>query len=80
MLWQRQPRSILTSRQHLLNEADALLAELPLQVRDQLPDTSSVRPRLAALARRRWRPTDPALALRVRLLRDAHRRIVALDP
>ena len=79
MLCQRQRRSLLTSRQHLLNEAETLLAELPLELREQLPETKAVRPRLAALARRRWRPSDPAVALRLRLLRDAHRRIVALD-
>ena len=34
MLYQRARRSILTSRQHVLNEADALLAELPLELRE----------------------------------------------
>ena len=43
----RQRRSLLTSRQHLLNEAEALLAELPLELREQLPDSKAVRPRLA---------------------------------
>jgi hypothetical protein len=79
MLLHRQRRSLRKSQQHLLNEADILLAELPLELREQLPATRSVRPRLRALARRRLRPRDPALALRVRLLRDAHRRSVALD-
>jgi hypothetical protein len=79
MLHQRARRSILTSRQHLLNEADTLLAELPLELRDQLPDTKAVRPRLTALARRRRRPSDPVLALRLRLLADYQRRIVGLD-
>lgn len=79
MLWQRQRRSLVLSCQQLLNQADALLAELPLELRDQLPETKSVRPRLRALARRRWRPRDPTVALRLRLLRDHHRRIVSLD-
>lgn len=36
-LWHNARRSILTSRQHLLNEAESLLADLPLQLRDELP-------------------------------------------
>jgi transposase len=79
MLYQRARRSLKTSRQHLLNEAEALLAELPLQLRDQLPDTTAVRPRLRALARRRGRGQDAATTLRLRLLVDAHKRIVGLD-
>jgi transposase len=79
MLWHRKRRSILTSRQHLLNEADTLLAELPLEQREQLPQTSAVRVRLRALTRRRLRPHDPALALRLRLLADYQRQITRLD-
>jgi transposase len=79
MLWQRQRRSIRATSQHLLNEAEMLLSELPLELREQLPDTSAVRPRLAALARRRWRPSDPTVALRLRLLREQHRQITHLD-
>jgi transposase len=79
-LWHRARRSILTSRQHLLNEAEHLLAELPLELREQLPDSKAVRPRLVALAgrnrRRRW---DAATALRLRLLDDYRQRIAALD-
>jgi transposase len=56
-----------------------LLAELPLELREQLPDSTAVRPRLAALARRRLRPRDPVLALRVRLLVDYQRQITRLD-
>ena len=48
-------RSILTGRQHLVGEAEYLLCELPLELREQLPDTKAVRPRLAALARRNRR-------------------------
>lgn len=79
MLWHRQRRSILTSRQHLLNEADALLAELPLELREQLPDTRTVRPRLRALTGHRRRSSDPATALRLRLLADYQRQITRLD-
>ena len=50
-LWHNRRRSILTSRQHLVNEAENLLCELPLELREQLPDSKAVRPRLAALAR-----------------------------
>jgi hypothetical protein len=79
MLWQRQRRSLLTSRQHLLNEADALLGELPLELREQLPDSKAVRPRLAALARLRRRRDGSVLALRLRLLADYRQRIARLD-
>jgi transposase len=78
-LWQRARRSILASRQHLLNEADALLAELPLGLREQLPDTKAVRPRLAALTRRRRRAANAADALRLRLLSDHQQQITRLD-
>ncbi|MCA1678817.1 MAG: transposase [Actinobacteria bacterium] len=79
-LWHNARRSILTSRQHLLNEAEFLLADLPLELRDELPDSKAVRPRLAALARRnRRRRHDAPTALRLRLL-DTHRaRIAQLD-
>ena len=79
MLWHRQRRSLLKSRQHLLNEAETLLSELPLDLRDRLPDTRSVRPRLRALTQRRWRPSDGAVALRLQLLRDYHQQITRLD-
>ena len=79
MLWHRRRRSILTGRQHLLNEADALMAELPLELRERLPDTEAVRPRLAALTRRRRRSPEPATALRLKLLTDYQRQIARLD-
>jgi transposase len=80
MLWHRARRSILTSRQHLLNEAEHLLCELPLELREQLPDTKAVRPRLAVLARRnRRRRSDAATALRLQLLDDYRQRIGQLD-
>jgi transposase len=80
VLWHRTRRSLRTSCQHLLNEAEIMLAELPLELREQLPDRKAVRPRLAALARRdRRRHWDAATALRLRLLDDYHRRIAQLD-
>ena len=79
-LWHNQRRSILASRQHLLNEAETMLSALPLELSEQLPDGKAVRPRLAALARRnRRRRFDRPTTLRLRLL-DGHRaRIAKLD-
>ena len=74
-LWHKARRSILKSRQHLLNEAENLLGELPEEIRDTLPDTTAVRPRLRALANRPAKDWDPATALRLRLL-DNHRAAV----
>ena len=79
-LWHNRRRSILTSRQHLVNEAESLLCELPLELRDQLPDTKAVKPRLAALARRnRRRRYDPPTKLRLQLLDGYRAQIKALD-
>ncbi len=79
-LWNNRRRSILTSRQHLVGEAEYLLCELPLELREQLPDTKAVRPRLAALARRnRRRRYDAPTRLRLQLLDDYRAQIGALD-
>ena len=79
-LWHNQRRSILTSRQHLLNEAEHMLCGLPLELREQLPDSKAVRPRLAALAaRNRRRRYDQPTALRLRLLDDYQAQIAKLD-
>jgi len=79
-LWHHRRRSILTSRQHLVNEAESLLCELPLDLREQLPDSKAVRPRLAALARRnRRRRYDAPTSLRLRMLDDYRVQITALD-
>jgi hypothetical protein len=79
-LWHRQRRSLLKSRQHLLNEAEFLLCELPLALREQLPDSKAVRPRLTALGRRnRRRRFDAATVLRLRLLDDYRAQITRLD-
>jgi transposase len=79
-LWHNQRRSILTSRQHLLNEAEHLLSSLPLELREQLPDTKAVRSRLAALAaRNRRRRYDQPTTLRLKLLDDYRAQIAKLD-
>jgi transposase len=79
-LWNNRRRSILTSRQHLVGEAEYLLCELPLELREQLPDTKAVKPRLAALARRnRRRRYDPPTKLRLQLLDSYRAQIKALD-
>jgi len=79
-LWHNQRRSILASRQHVLNEAENMLCELPLELREQLPDSKAVRPRLAALAdRNRRRRYDRPTALRLRLLDEYRVRIAKLD-
>lgn len=81
-LWHNQRRSILTSRQHLINEAEHLLSSLPLELREQLPDTKAVRRRLAALAarnRNRRRRYDQPTTLRLTLLDDYRAQIAKLD-
>jgi len=76
-LWHNQRRSILASRQHLLNEAETMLSGLPLELSEQLPGSKAVRPRLAALARRnRRRRYDRPTTLRLGLL-DSHRAQIA---
>ena len=79
-LWHNRRRSILTTRQHLVNQAEYLLCELPLEFSEQLPDTKAVKPRLAALARRnRRRRYDAPTRLRLQLLDGYRTQIKALD-
>jgi transposase len=79
-LWHNRRRSILTSRQHLVGEAESLLCELPLELSEQLPDTKAVKPRLAALARRnRRRRYEAPTKLRLQLLDSYRTQIKALD-
>jgi transposase len=79
-LWHKRRRSLLKSRVHLLNEAESILNELPEAIRETLPDTAEVRPRLRALAGRdRSIPWDPATALRLRLLDEHAVEIAELD-
>jgi transposase len=79
-LWHNKRRSILTSRQHLVGEAEYLLCELPLELRELLPDTKAVKPRLAAVARRnRRRRYDAPTRLRLQLLDRYRAQVNALD-
>jgi hypothetical protein len=79
-LWNNRRRSILTARQHLVGEAEQLLCELPLELREELPETKAVRPRLAALARRnRRRRYDAPTRLRLQLLDGYRTEIQTLD-
>jgi transposase len=80
-LWHAQRRSVLASRQHLLNEAESLLVALPLELQARLPRTKDVRARLRALADRDQAldPTGAADALRLELLERYRQQIAALD-
>ena len=79
-LWHDRRRSVLASRQHLVGEAEQLLGELALELREQLPDSKGVRPRLAALQRRNRRRRYAApTRLRLQLLDGYHAQIKALD-
>jgi len=79
-LWHNARRSLRKTRQRLLNEAEALLLELPEDLRGQLPDSKSVMVRLGALAGRdRSRRWDATTTLRLRLLDDQARSITELD-
>lgn len=79
-LWHNERRSLRRSSQHLLNEAEALLAALPEPARAGLPEVADVRRRLRALGERdrsiRW---DSPTALRLRLLDSHADAIAALD-
>jgi transposase len=79
-LWHNRRRSILVSRQHLVNEAEGLLCELPLELREQLPARKDVRCRLKALGQRnRRRRYDAPTRLRLEILDRYHAQIKALD-
>jgi transposase len=78
-LWHNARRSLLKSRQHLLNEAEALLNQLPDELRGGLPTRKAVRPRLDALHKTTAAPSDAATALRVQLLEESRRDILELD-
>jgi transposase len=79
-LWHNRRRSLLTTRQHLVGEAESLLCELPLELSEPLPDTKAVKPRLEALARRnRRRRYDAPTRLRLQLLDGYRAQIKALE-
>lgn len=78
-LWHNKRRSLNTSRQHLLNEAEFLLAGLPIATLEKLPQSKAIRPRLRALKGLRAPAEDPAAGLRLKLLREQFREIQRLD-
>ena len=79
-LWHKARRSLVKSRQHLLNEAESLLQELPDDLRGALPDTDAVRPRLAAVKRSGARlACHAATTLRLTLLERYRVDILELD-
>jgi transposase len=79
-LWHKERRSILKTRQHLLNESETLLCELRDEVREALPDTTDVRKRLTAVRlQQRRRCWDAVTALRLRLLNQRLDAVAELD-
>ena len=79
-LWHRARRSLLKMRQQLLGESEALLGALPEALRDQLPDTQAVRPRLRALsAVECGEDVDELTRLRLAMLDEHSVSILALD-
>lgn len=79
-LWHKARRSLLKSRQHVLNECEALLCELPEELRATLPDVADVRPRLVALAQReRSTIWDAPTMLRLLLLDEQYAAVSELD-
>lgn len=76
-LWHNARRSLTKVRVQLLNEVETLMLALPEEIRQALPDTKGVRPRLAALvARNRSERWDAPTELRLRLL-DHHAELIA---
>jgi len=79
-LWHKARRSVLKSRQHILNEAENLFCDLPLEIRELLPKVKDVKPRLAALARLdRSGAMDAATRLHLQLLDSYAREVAGLD-
>ena len=82
-LWHQARRSLLKTQQHLLNEAEDLLQALPEAIRDRLPASKAVLPRLRGLTTlsveisgEGW---DAPTALRLRLLGEHARGISELE-
>lgn len=82
-LWHKARRSILTTRQHILNEAEAILIALPENVQDVLGDHRDVRQRLAHLddvaGEELVELADPVVALRLRMLATTAADVADLD-
>ena len=73
-------RSLLKTRQHVLNEAEAILIALPEEVQSALGDDRDVRRRLVSLAALERRAiTDNVVLLRLRLLDTAAADVARLD-
>jgi len=79
-LWHNVRKSLVKTRQHLTSEVEALLCALPEAIRDQLPATRAIRPRLAAVVGcDRDVAADPVTQLRLRLLDNYLDQLVDLD-
>lgn len=79
-LWHKARRSLLKTRQHVLNEAEAILIALPEEVQVALGDDRDVRRRLRSLAAVDRRAiTDTVVLLRLRLLDTAAADVAELD-
>jgi transposase len=79
-LWHKARRSLLKSRQHILNEAENLLCDLPLETRELLPRTKEVKPRLVALGRiDRSGAVDAPTRLRLELPEGYAQAVAELD-
>lgn len=78
-LWHNARTSVVKTRQHVTNNAEALPCSLPQELREQLPDTSRLRPRLRALSNiDRQVVSDEVAQLRLRLLAH-YAQLVDLD-
>jgi transposase len=73
----RERNQIVDRNRRLLNEAEALLTELPAELAERLPTRATVRPRLAAAARLRL-TGDRLTDLRLRILRSKAREAAVL--
>ena len=79
-MWHKARRSLLKTRQHVLNEAEAILIALPEEVQIELADDRDARHRLRALATLdRVAITDTVVLLRLRLLDPATSDVTDLD-
>ena len=79
-LWHNARKSLVKTRQHLTSEVEALLCALPEEIRDQLPATCAIRPRLSAIAScDRAVAPDPVTQLRLQLLDRYLDQLVDLD-
>ena len=79
-LWHGARRSVAKIRQQLLGESEALLHQLPEHLRDRLPATKKIRPRLDAAAQlAASTEVDPVNSVRLSLLAGYAEQITMLD-